>query len=242
LPIEGEVFLLTSDGKAKRIEPKEFPSQGRYGKGVSVWNLSEKIKLVGILAGKPNEVATIHMSKGAAKSARLDAAAIRKRAAKFERRILWRNVREYTASAIAAALLAYFLVTAHDLLSQVTFGLFIAAMVWIVVQLHRKGSVKTMPAGADTQTSLQFYRTELERQREAVSSVWSWYLAPLVPGFLVYTVGYAIKFPRPAAWARPALMDAVIAVAFYVVWKMNARAARCLQRMIDELNATENPR
>ncbi len=80
-PIDGEALLMTSDGKAKRIEPKEFPSQGRYGKGVSVWSLSEKVKLVGIVSGKPNEVATIHMSKGAAKSARLDAAAIRKRAA-----------------------------------------------------------------------------------------------------------------------------------------------------------------
>ena len=80
LPVEGQVFLLTSDGKAKRIEPKEFPTQGRYGKGVSVWNLSGKVKLAGLVTGKPNEVATIHMSKGAAKSARLDAAAIRKRA------------------------------------------------------------------------------------------------------------------------------------------------------------------
>ena len=80
-PIEGEALLMTSDGKAKRIQPTEFPSQGRYGKGVSVWSLSGKTKLVGIVSGKPNEVATIHMSKGAAKSARLDAAAIRKRAA-----------------------------------------------------------------------------------------------------------------------------------------------------------------
>jgi DNA gyrase subunit A len=80
-PIDGEALLMTDDGKAKRIQPTEFPSQGRYGKGVSVWSLSEKTKLVGIVSGKPNEVVTIHMSKGAAKSARLDAAAIRKRAA-----------------------------------------------------------------------------------------------------------------------------------------------------------------
>jgi hypothetical protein len=37
-------------------------------------------------------------------------------------------------------------------------------------------------------------------------------------------------------------MDAVIAGVFYVVWKMNVRAARCLQHMIDELKAAENPR
>ena len=35
LPAEGEIFLLTSDGKAKRVDEKEFPTQGRYGKGVS---------------------------------------------------------------------------------------------------------------------------------------------------------------------------------------------------------------
>ena len=164
---------------------------------------------------------------------------IRKRAAKFERKILWRNVREYVAALIAAALLGYFLVTAKDVFARVTFGLLIAGLLWMVVQLHRKGSVMTMPAGLGTLTSLEFYRTQLERQREAVDTVWSWYLAPLIPGFLVYTVWSAIRSPHPATWVGLAVMDVVIAGVFYVIWKMNARAARCLQRMIDELKAAE---
>jgi DNA gyrase/topoisomerase IV subunit A len=81
LPAEGEILLLTSDGKAKRVDQKEFPTQGRYGKGVSAWDLPNKVSLVAIVSGKPNHVATIHMSKGAPKSARLDLAAVRKRAA-----------------------------------------------------------------------------------------------------------------------------------------------------------------
>ncbi len=80
LPAEGEIFLLTSDGKAKRVDQKDFPAQGRYGKGVNAWDLSGKVTLAAIASGKPNHVATIHMSKGAAKSARLDLAAVRKRA------------------------------------------------------------------------------------------------------------------------------------------------------------------
>lgn len=164
---------------------------------------------------------------------------IRKRAGKFERKILWRNVREYVAALIATALLGYFLVTAKDVFARVTFGLFIAGLLWMVVQLHRKGSVMTMPAGLGTLTSLQFYRTQLERQREAVDTVWSWYLAPLIPGLLVYTVWSAIRSPHPATWVGLAVMDVVIAGVFYVIWKMNARAARCLQRMIDELKAAE---
>jgi DNA gyrase subunit A len=81
LPSEGEVFLLTSDGKAKRLEHTEIPTQGRYGKGVRVWSLPAKVKLAGLGGGKPHHVGTVHLSKGAAKSTRLDAAAIRKRSA-----------------------------------------------------------------------------------------------------------------------------------------------------------------
>jgi DNA gyrase subunit A len=81
LPAEGEIFIVTSDGKAKRVDQKEFPVQGRYGKGVVAWDLPNKVSLAAVASGKPNYVATIHMSKGAPKSARLDAVAIRKRAA-----------------------------------------------------------------------------------------------------------------------------------------------------------------
>jgi len=81
LPAEGEIFLMTSDGKAKRVSEKEFPTQGRYGKGVTVWSLPRNVTIAGVASGKPNHIATIHTSKGAPKSARLDAATIRKRAA-----------------------------------------------------------------------------------------------------------------------------------------------------------------
>jgi DNA gyrase subunit A len=81
LPAEGEIFLLTNDGKAKRVDQKEFPVQGRYGKGVVVWDLPNKVTLVAAGTGKPNHVLTVHMSKGAAKSVRMDEAGLRKRAA-----------------------------------------------------------------------------------------------------------------------------------------------------------------
>ncbi len=80
LPSEGEIFLITSDGKAKRMVEKDFPSQGRYGKGVTAWDLPKKVTIAGVASGKPNHIVTIYTSKGAPKSARLDAAAIRKRA------------------------------------------------------------------------------------------------------------------------------------------------------------------
>ena len=81
LPAEGEIFLITSEGKAKRVEQKEFPVQGRYGRGVIAWDLPDKVRLAGVVADKPNHMATIHLTKGAPKSTRLDEAGIRKRAA-----------------------------------------------------------------------------------------------------------------------------------------------------------------
>ena len=81
LPAEGEIFLLASDGKAKRVAEKDFPAQGRYGKGVRVWDLPRNEYLVGAVSGKPNHMATIVLAKGAPKSTRLDAAAVRRRAA-----------------------------------------------------------------------------------------------------------------------------------------------------------------
>jgi DNA gyrase subunit A len=81
LPAAGELFLLTNDGKAKRVGEKDFPTQGRYGKGVIAWELAGKTKLAGVVSDKPNHLATIHLSKGAPKSTRLDAAGVRKRAA-----------------------------------------------------------------------------------------------------------------------------------------------------------------
>lgn len=79
LPSGGEIFLLASDGKAKRLEHSDLPEQGRYGKGVRVWHLSAKVRLAGLGGGKPHHVGTVHLNRGAAKSTRLDAAAIRKR-------------------------------------------------------------------------------------------------------------------------------------------------------------------
>jgi hypothetical protein len=59
----------------------DFPAQGRYGRGVILWDLDKGIKLAGITMGKPNAHVTIHLLKAAAKQSRLDEAALRRRSA-----------------------------------------------------------------------------------------------------------------------------------------------------------------
>jgi DNA gyrase subunit A len=81
LPQPGEVFLLGSNGKAKRVPPDDFPKQGRYGQGVVAWKLPAAVRLVGMGIGKGTVRATFHLAKFAAKMARLDDAPARKRTA-----------------------------------------------------------------------------------------------------------------------------------------------------------------
>jgi DNA gyrase/topoisomerase IV subunit A len=81
LPLEGEILLVASDGKAKRVEQKDFPVQGRYGKGVIGWELPARVTLAGLAAGKKNDILTLHLAKAAPKMTRMDAASLRKRSA-----------------------------------------------------------------------------------------------------------------------------------------------------------------
>jgi len=79
LPGTGDLFMIASDGKGKRVDVKDFPAQGRYGKGVIAWDLPIGVKLVGLGLGKPNTIVTLHLLKAAPKMARLDDAPLRKR-------------------------------------------------------------------------------------------------------------------------------------------------------------------
>jgi len=81
LPQPGVLFLISTDGKGKRVEFRDFPVQGRYGKGVIAWELPSGTRLAGLAMGKPNAIITLHLLKAAAKQSRLDEAPLRKRSA-----------------------------------------------------------------------------------------------------------------------------------------------------------------
>jgi hypothetical protein len=170
---------------------------------------------------------------------RMSADEIRKNAGKFEKKIWWRNVREYAASVLATVLVAQSFVKSHDVLFRVAFAMLIAGLAYLSYQLHRRASVRTMPADLGTANSLQFHRSELERQRDFVGHVWRWYLGPLVPGLVAFSLASAMADPSGQSLVRLALVDSVLAFALILVWRLNVRAARCLQRRIEELYAAE---
>jgi len=163
--------------------------------------------------------------------------AIRLRAGKFERTVSHRNLRESILALGIIILFADFFRTSHDVAYRVTWGLFIAGAIWLIVQLYRRGSPKAMPADLGRSTCLEFFRSELERQRDLLKDYWTWYIVPLFPGYVALHVAYVQSFPRAHRWLGLGVIDLSFVGMFFILWKLNLHAARCLERSIDELNA-----
>jgi hypothetical protein len=167
----------------------------------------------------------------------------RRKMDKFERRIFWRNLREYAASVVAIAIFGYYEWRFRGLLVRVGSGLIIAGTIYVMLQLHRRGSVRPAPADLGLSTCIDFHRTSLQRQRDALRTIWSWYLLPFVPGLAVFEIGSAMNQwkAHPVGlghiiigfFASPAIMAGL----FFGIWRLNQWAAAKLQKQIDELTA-----
>lgn len=163
---------------------------------------------------------------------------IRRKAKKFQSKILWRNAREYVAALVVVVFFLYDFGRTTDVLTRAGFGLIIAGMLYLVWQLHRRGSSRSVPEEMGLASGVQFFRRELERQRNLVASAGKWYLGPLMPGWVVLMV--ALGRTNPGHVRHFALFFTVfnlVAASFFLfVWRLNLRAARRLQRQIDELD------
>ena len=164
---------------------------------------------------------------------------IRRRAGKFERRIRWRNAREYAATAIVVAVFGYYIEAVPGAVARAGSVLTIAGALYVAWQLHRRASSGNAPAAGAVEDCLGFHRRELERQRDALASVWRWYLGPLVPGLAIFIAGTALAVPIPIRYRvlTAAIMLAIVGVVFWLVAKLNSYGARKLQTQIDELQA-----
>lgn len=168
---------------------------------------------------------------------RMSVAEVQASAGKFQRRIRSRNAREYVAAAVVVAFFGFEFWRAGDVLVRTGFALLIAGLVYVVWQLHARGSSKTIPKDAGLSSYVDFQRRELERQRDALRSVWSWYLAPLVPGMAVLLVAFGLANPArsPHIWLIIAIEALFFGATFFGIAKLNSAAAHKLQKQIDDL-------
>jgi hypothetical protein len=165
-------------------------------------------------------------------------AAIHEKARTFQAKVRRRNTIEYIASAVVILGFLPAVLQRGSWMMQAGGASIMAAMVFIVWQLHRRASARTVPQTG--QPLADFHRAELIRQRDAIRSVGGWYLAPVVPGMTLLLLGRWFQSHAPGRSVGVdhliiLLVAVIAALVFVVIWLFNQRGAERLQRRIDEL-------
>lgn len=163
---------------------------------------------------------------------------IHDRAERFQTRVRWRNWIEYGAGMLVAVIFGSIAIATPDWGMRAGAAVLIAGIVYVCWQLASRGSAVAKTEG---QTWVEFHRTELVRQRAALSSVWRWYLAPLVPGVAVTILAttfspIASDLPLPARLATMVMSFAWVAIVFGGVAWINALAVKKLDAEIAALD------
>jgi hypothetical protein len=166
---------------------------------------------------------------------------IRKKAQKYQRKIVRRNAIEYAAAALVVVFFGHTVWHVQDVFIRVGAGLCIAGMLYMASQLHKRGSARSVPGDMALTTCLDFHRRELKRQRDLLRSSWSWYLGPMIPGMVVIMLGAVLANPGHLRHPRLFVVAyaGLCALVFLWVRELHKRCVRRMQRQIDELDAVE---
>ena len=164
---------------------------------------------------------------------------LRTRADRYRRKIRTRNAIEYIALLAVSIFFAFTAAQHSEPLVRAGSGLCIAGGIYVAWQLHRRASVKSMPADLALAPCIEFQRRELERQCDFHRNIWRWYLGPLLPGLAVLVLAGAVADQGRTRYGRLFLVSysVVCALSFYMVGRWNRHLARKVQGRIDELDA-----
>jgi len=164
---------------------------------------------------------------------------VRKGAKKFYRFVWWRNAVEYVAAAVAIVVFTYQAFVMPHILHKLGCILIVAASIYGPWQLHRRASA-VAPEMAGTMPIYTFLRGQLVRQRDALRTIFGWYMLPFFPGLALLIIGNGvdskIEAAGPPIWQRWVALG-VMAAIFAGIWWANRYVARRLQRRIDEIDA-----
>ena len=165
---------------------------------------------------------------------------LRARADKFRRKIVRRNWIEYAAGLFVIVAFGIGAIAAPLLALRIGSSLIVGGTFVILWQLHKRGSPLTPPTHGGQMSVLDYRRRELARQRDALDSIFVWYLLPLIPGMLVVLAAPVLSLPM-SEWQLPPLSAvpglAMPVVIFAGIYALNKFTARRLQAQIDEIDA-----
>lgn len=168
---------------------------------------------------------------------------IHTRANKFQSTVRWRNITEYIVGGLVALVFASMAVLIPEPIVRAGCVLIVLGTLYVVWQLHKQASAQSLGAHETAMSLADFHLTELRRQRDALSTVWRWYLAPFIPGMLVFMFGVTFSADNPSPWAAKlgtlAIGLVIVAAIDVGIWMLNRSAARKLTEEIEALEAEQ---
>jgi hypothetical protein len=165
---------------------------------------------------------------------------VRAHSRRFQSQIRTRNFTEYAAAALVIVIFGWMAFLIPDPVVKAGAALTALGAAYVSFALHRKArAADGQPDG--TRSLLEFHRSELLQQREALATVPRWYLAPFVPGMLLFIGGVSFSedtgLPLLVRIAQFGISLAVVGAVFMGVAWLNARAVKQLDARIAALDA-----
>ncbi len=121
----------------------------------------------------------------------ISADAMRAKARAFQSRVRVRNLVDYAAHALVVAAFVSFAIQPWATpLMRIGLALLCLGTLLVALGTHHRARAAAMPAGASATALIDFHRTELTRQRDAMASAWSWYWLPYLPGVAVLIAAF----------------------------------------------------
>ncbi|OYX48500.1 MAG: hypothetical protein B7Y90_09865 [Alphaproteobacteria bacterium 32-64-14] len=166
---------------------------------------------------------------------------MRARATVFQRKVSRRNLVEYIASAFVIVVFGWYATwpVPATPLWPIANIMIIAGVLLIVWNLHRLARANAPPPAASAASLIDFQRAEYVRQRDALKSVWLWYIGPVVPGLILWLVAMGMGAPghTPVRTLGSLAGTAVVAaLVFGGIILLNLLGAARLQRLIEDLD------
>lgn len=166
---------------------------------------------------------------------------MRVRAQKFEQKIRRRNYIEYAASVLVVAIFGWYATFPLPAtpLWPIANLVIIGGILLVVWNLHRKARASAPPSDASAATLIDFQRAEFTRQRDALKTVWRWYVLPVVPGLILWFIAVAVGIPAKDPVRAAIVLSGtalVVLVVFAAIILLNLLGAAHLQRQIDALD------
>ena len=170
---------------------------------------------------------------------------LRKKRKRLHRGLLIRDSTVWIICLFEIAWFAYVLVVVPQLVVRIGSVLimlgmaFLNGQIWLDQRRRRKSQERAEASG--NVNSLDFFRSELVRQREFHRGLWFWSrMAMLIPGMLVLSIGAIFVFPWPDNLVGYSVAS-VTAILIPVASWLNLSQSRNYQRQIDALDALKLP-